>query len=136
MGANLGAGGATSFSFHNGQPFTWTMTIQGPPDRLLDSVLPHEVLHTVFATYFGQPLPRWADEGACTSIEHKTEKAKYHRSLIEALTTGHGIPFNHMFAMTEYPPDVLPLYAQGHSLARYLIGLKGSKRTSPSWATG
>ena len=30
-----------------------------------------------------------------------------------------------MFAMKEYPQDVLPLYAQGHSLTRYLIGLHG-----------
>jgi hypothetical protein len=127
VGPNLGAGGATSFAFHNGQPFNWTMTIQGPPDRLLDSVLPHEVLHTVFATHFGRPLPRWADEGACTTIEHKVEKAKYQRSLIEALTQGRGIPFNQMFAMTEYPPDVLPLYAQGHSLANYLIAMKGKQ---------
>jgi hypothetical protein len=128
VGHHLGAGGATSFSFSNGQPFDWRMNIQGPPDRLLDSVLPHEVLHTVFATHFGRPLPRWADEGACTSIEHPSEKAKYHQSLIQALTTGRGIPFNRMFAMREYPADVLPLYAQGHSLARFLITLGGKRR--------
>ena len=32
-----------------------------------------------------------------------------------------------MFAMREYPPDILPLYAQGYSVARYLIG-RGGKR--------
>jgi hypothetical protein len=128
VGTNLGPGGATSFCFRNGQPFNWTMTIQGPPDRLLDSVLPHEVLHTIFATHFGRPLPRWADEGACTTIEHPSETTKYHQHLIEALTTGRGIPFNRMFAMMEYPSDVLPLYAQGHSLARYLIAMGGRKR--------
>jgi hypothetical protein len=32
-----------------------------------------------------------------------------------------------MFAMTEYPQDVLPLYAQGHSLARYMIGQRGKR---------
>jgi hypothetical protein len=41
--------------------------------------------------------------------------------LIEFLTTGRGIAFPEMFAMREYPPDVLPLYSQGYSLARYLI---------------
>lgn len=125
---DLGPGGATSFCFNNGRPFNWTMTIQGPPDRLLDSVLPHEVLHTIFASHFGRPLPRWADEGACTTVEHPSETAKYHQHLVEALTTGRGIPFNRMFAMMEYPPDVLPLYAQGHSLARYLIAVGGKKR--------
>jgi hypothetical protein len=41
--------------------------------------------------------------------------------LIEFLTTGRGIAFPEMFAMREYPADVLPLYSQGYSLARYLI---------------
>jgi hypothetical protein len=41
--------------------------------------------------------------------------------LIEFLTTGRGIAFPEMFAMREYPPDVLPLYSQGYSLARFLI---------------
>ena len=64
----LGAGGATSFVFDNGEVFNWTMTIQGSEERILDSVLPHEITHTIFATHFRQPLPRWADEGACTTV--------------------------------------------------------------------
>ena len=124
---HLGAGGATSFVFSLGRPSAWTMTIQGSRERLLDSVLPHEVTHTVFATHFGRPLPRWADEGACTTVEHVTERKKQQRLLIEFLTTNRGIAFNRMFAMKEYPADVLPLYAQGFSLARYLI-YQGGKR--------
>jgi hypothetical protein len=128
VGRHMGAGGATSFSFDQQGPYDWRMSIQGPPDRLLDSVLPHEVLHTIFATHFGCPLPRWADEGACTTIEHPSEIAKYHDSLIQALTSGRGIPFNRLFAMKEYPADILPLYAQGHSLARFLIAHGGKRR--------
>jgi len=45
--------------------------------------------------------------------------------LIRFLKTGHGIAFDQMFAMKEYPPDVLPLYSQGYSLARYLIDQGG-----------
>jgi hypothetical protein len=118
---HLGAGGATSFVFDKGEVFNWTMTIQGSEERILDSVLPHEITHTVFASYFRQPLPRWADEGACTTVEHPVERARQHRMLIEFLTTGRGIAFPEMFAMREYPADVLPLYSQGYSLARYLI---------------
>ena len=43
---NLGAGGATSFVFDRGQVFGWSMKIQGSRERILDSVLPHEVTHT------------------------------------------------------------------------------------------
>ncbi|MFM9059782.1 MAG: hypothetical protein ACKOSQ_11780 [Planctomycetaceae bacterium] len=118
---HLGAGGATSFVFDKGEVFNWTMTIQGSEERILDSVLPHEITHTIFASHFRRPLPRWADEGACTTVEHPVERARQHRMLIEFLTTGRGIAFPDMFAMKEYPADVLPLYSQGYSLARYLI---------------
>ena len=118
---HLGAGGATSFVFDKGEVFSWTMTIQGSEERILDSVLPHEITHTVFASHFRQPLPRWADEGACTTVEHPVERARQHTMLIEFLSTGRGIAFPEMFAMREYPADVLPLYSQGYSLARFLI---------------
>ncbi|MEM9352489.1 MAG: hypothetical protein AAGA92_05710 [Planctomycetota bacterium] len=122
---NLGAGGATSFVFDRGQVFGWRMTIQGSRERILDSVVPHEVTHTIFATHFRQPLPRWADEGACTTVEHHSEIAKQDRMLIEFLQTRRGIPFSNMFAMEEYPQDVLPLYAQGYSLTKFLLDQGG-----------
>ncbi|MCI0358508.1 MAG: hypothetical protein L0211_08500 [Planctomycetaceae bacterium] len=123
-----GAGGATSFMFDRGMPFGWTMNIQGTRERILDSVLPHEITHTIFATHFGRPLPRWADEGACTTVEHAAERAKQDKFLIEFLHTKRGIPFNQMFAMKEYPHDILPLYSQGYSLTRFLIGHGGKRK--------
>ena len=63
VGPHLGAGGATTFVFDRGEVFGWRMTIQGSRERMLDSVLPHEITHMVFASHFRQPLPRWADEG-------------------------------------------------------------------------
>jgi hypothetical protein len=126
----LGAGGATSFVFRNNAPGEWTMKIQGSRERVLDSVLPHEVTHTIFATHFGRPLPRWADEGACTTVEHDSEKAKQDKFLIEFLTSDppRGIAFNRMFQMKEYPPDILPLYSQGYSLARFFIEQGGKRK--------
>lgn len=125
---HLGAGGATSFYFSNGRPHGWRMTLQGCRERVLDSVLPHEILHTIFATHFGRPLPRWADEGASTSVEHPAELAKQHRLLLDFLSTGRGIAFNKMFAMREYPRDILPLYSQGYSLTKFLIAQGGRRK--------
>ena len=129
---NLGAGGVTSFIFQDpvrpSEPRGWQMEIQGSRERILDSVLPHEVSHTVFATHFGRPLPRWADEGACTTVEHASERDKQDQFLIRFLTSNRGIPFNRMFAMKKYPPDIMPLYSQGYSLARYLIAQGGPKK--------
>lgn len=127
------AGGETSFAFiSNGvrsEPVEWEMKIYGPPERILDSVLPHEVTHTIFATHFGRPLPRWADEGACTTVEHEAERTKNQQMLIDFLSEkpSRGIPFNRMFLMRDYPHDILPLYAQGYSLARFLM-LHGDRR--------
>lgn len=128
------AGGETSFAFIMnesgvGQPIDWQMKIFGPHDRVLDAVLPHEVTHTIFATHFGQPLPRWADEGACTTVEHASERKKNHAMLMDFLHAkpSRGLPFNRMFTMRDYPHDILPLYAQGYSVAKFLILQKGKR---------
>jgi hypothetical protein len=113
--------GKTSFYFRQGEPFGWDMEVNGSRERVLDSVLPHEITHTIFATHFGAPLPRWADEGGSTTVEHDSEKAKQDINLIRFLKGNKGIPFNKMFAMKEYPREMLPLYSQGYSLTRYLI---------------
>ena len=126
------AGGETSFAFqmdetNRGVPVDWEMKVFGSPERILDAVLPHEITHTIFASHFGRPLPRWADEGACTTVEHISERKKNHLMLLEFLHTSRGIPFNRMFTMKQYPHDILPLYAQGYSLAKYLIYQKGRR---------
>ena len=127
VASHLGAGGVTSFIFESGIPKHWQMTIQGSRQRVLDSVLPHEVSHTVFATHFGRPLPRWADEGACTTVEHSSEKQKQHKLLLRYLTTDRGIPFNKMLRMKEYPRDIMTLYSQGFSVSQYLIAHHGKR---------
>ncbi len=128
VGPNLGAGGATTFVFDKGEVYGWQMTIQGPVQRIFDSVLPHEISHMIFASHFRQPLPRWADEGAASSVEHISERDKHHRMLVRFLQTGRGIAFNRMFAMKEYPRDVMPLYAQGLTLAEFLIQQGGRSK--------
>lgn len=126
-GPRMGAGGWTTFMFNQGEVYGWDMHVQGSRQRVLDSVLPHEITHTIFASYFRQPLPRWADEGACTTVEHRSEIGKQEALLINFLKTGQGIPFGQMFAMREYPENVLPLYAQGLSLTQFLIERRGKQ---------
>ncbi len=128
VGPNLGAGGATTFMFSHGEVFGWRMTIQGSRERIFDSVLPHEITHMIFASHFRRPLPRWADEGGATSVEHVSERMKHRKMLDQFLRTGRGIAFSRMFAMREYPRDVMPLYAQGYSLAKFLIQRGGRRK--------
>ena len=121
-GDHLAAQGVTTFNRSPVRDFQ--MEVVGTPQRILDSVLPHEVTHTVLATHFGRPLPRWADEGICTTVEHPSEKNKHEAKLREFLNNRRGIAMNKLFLLTEYPTDVLPMYAQGYSVCRFLIEQK------------
>jgi hypothetical protein len=126
----MGAGGSTTFTFDKGEVFGWRMEVQGSLERILDSVIPHEVNHTIFASYFRRPLPRWADEGAATIVEHESEKARQVRFLERAIQTNSRIPLKELLHIREYPREsqkVLTLYAQGYSLAEFLVGRQGER---------
>ncbi|QEF95997.1 hypothetical protein Mal15_00230 [Stieleria maiorica] len=125
-GPHLAAQGATTY---NRSPVgNFQMRVIGSRERILDSVLPHEVTHTVMATHFGRPLPRWADEGICTTVEHSAERNKHEVKLREYLSNRRGIPMNRLFLLTEYPSDMLPMYAQGYSVCRFLIEQSGPRQ--------
>lgn len=130
-GPSLGAGGETQFALYNGNVGDWKMSVQGTPERILDSVLPHEITHTLLASHFA-PLnvhvPRWADEGACTTVEHSSEQDKHKSHLVQYLSTGRGLAFHRMFSLKDYPRDILPLYAQGHSVVEFLIAQGGPRQ--------
>lgn len=120
----MGAGGSTTFSFDRGQVHGWNMNVQGSEERILDSVLPHEINHTIFACYFRRPLPRWADEGAASLIEHASERKRLQDIHSRVMGTPRKITLQQLLTIKEYPKDmhqVLALYAEGHSLADYLI---------------
>ena len=126
----IGAGGATTFSFEGGEVFGWRMQVQGTLERILDSVVPHEVSHTIFACHFRRPLPRWADEGAATLVEHISERKRQMDILAQVTRTRDRIPLSQLLHIDEYPKDmqkVLALYAEGYSLADFLVKWHGEK---------
>jgi hypothetical protein len=116
-----GPSGATSFHFGQGQVLSINMEIQGPLDRLLASVLPHEITHTVFAYYFRQPVPRWADEGGSVLSEDDIERDRHDKLTRSILNQGRQIPLRRLLSLKEYPREVMCLYAQGYSLSDYLV---------------
>ncbi len=123
-----GAGGATSFAFDQGRVLGQEMQVEGPLDRILVSVLPHEITHTVFAYYFRTPVPRWADEGGCVLSEDDLEKQRHDSMTRDILSTpGRKIPLRRLFTMTKYPNDVMVLYAEGFSVSEYLVSLSGKQ---------
>lgn len=127
-GPNKGAGGRTKFKFDQGEVYGWDMHVQGSVERILDSVIPHEVNHTILACHFRRPLPRWADEGAASLIEHDSEKQKQQDLINKLVSEGRRIPLRVLFDMAEYPHDMndtLALYAEGYSLTQFLVQLGG-----------
>lgn len=127
----IGAGGATTFSFGGGEVFGWDMTVQGSLERILDSVIPHEVSHTIFACHFRRPLPRWADEGAATIAEEESERRRQTKLAEEVMPSKRRIPLRELLSITEYPKNmqhVLTLYAEGYLLADFLVQKGGKSR--------
>lgn len=125
------ASGETKYTLVGGRVRQIQMVLSGTRERILDSVLPHEMTHTVLATHFaelGKPVPRWADEGACTTVEHASERSKHDTMLVRYLSEGRGIAFKGLFVMRDYPEDMMPLYAQGYSLCSFLIAQGGPRQ--------
>ena len=128
------AGGATTFTFgRSGGVLSQEMKIFGDVPQLLNSVLPHEVTHTVLAHHFGQAVPRWADEGGSVLSENEKERLDHDIKCREFLNAGRAIVLRQLLPMKEYPRDMIVLYAQGYSVCSYLIdlgggGLKGRKK--------
>jgi hypothetical protein len=128
---NMPASGETKYTLMGGTVRDFRMVVCGSRQRILDSVLPHEMTHTILATHFaaaGKPIPRWADEGACTTVEDESERSKHDTMLVRFLSEGRGIPFASLFAMRDYPRDMMPLYAQGYSLCAFLIAQGGPRQ--------
>lgn len=127
-----GPSGATSFNFNQYGPpavLGQHMQINGPLDRLMASVLPHEITHTVFAHHFKRPVPRWADEGGSVLSEDDAERARHNKLTRQILNANQQIPLRTLLRLTEYPNGkVMHLYAQGYSLSEYLVNYRGDRR--------
>ena len=121
----LGAGGQTTFQFVGTEVINWNMYVQGSMERILDSVLPHEVNHTIFASHFRRPLPRWADEGAATLFEDRSEQMKQLSLLNQVIDSDRDfISLRRLLTMKEYPKGYRPmliLYAEGYALVDFLV---------------
>ena len=90
---DLGAGGATTFHFDGGEVFGWNMTVQGSRERIIEAVIPHEVMHTVTASVVRRPVPRWLDEGIAEYFEvsnkdHKRINVEHAQRLSTAVQNG------------------------------------------------
>ncbi len=122
------AGGLTSFGFNDGKVTDQSMVVEGRLDRILASALPHEVTHTVFAAFFGGPMPRWADEGASLLSEDDRELRRHDQIAADLMARRGEVSLATLFQIEEYPKDLMAFYGQGYSISKFLIGIGGRPR--------
>ena len=122
------AGGITNFGFAGGRVTDQEISVEGRIDRILASGLPHEVTHTVFAAYFGGPMPRWADEGASLLSEDTVEHRRHDRIVDDTLARRGEMPLSRLFRVEDYPRDLMGFYGQGYSVSRFLVEMGGRPR--------
>lgn len=118
------AQGSTSFSLIGGEFSRWKIVVRGPYDDILHSVLPHEVSHAVFATHFGRPLPRWADEGAAMLAEDESEQRRHRLMIRDRLEDAASGYLRKILRMHDYPAgsrNMVDLYVTGYSLTAFLV---------------
>ena len=125
VGANLTPSGLTQAQFGSQGVTHAQVFVQGSRDRILRSVLPHEITHLIFASAFGPAIPRWADEGASITVEHQGEQLDQQRLLLTIVDRGQAISFNRLFSLHEYPVDSAVMYTQGFSLTQFLVAQGG-----------
>jgi RNA polymerase sigma factor (sigma-70 family) len=119
-----GSAGATKFNFDfRGNYEVLSMEFEGDLQRILRSVLPHEMTHTVFAHHFRYPVPRWADEGAAVAAESEDEHRHHDRLIRQYLDQQKALPLRRLFQLKDYggSPDAMLVFTQGYSVTRYLL---------------
>ncbi|HLW63933.1 MAG TPA: hypothetical protein VKS79_01355, partial [Gemmataceae bacterium] len=107
-----------------GKPATFTMSMQGTLNAIMENMLPHEVTHTVMADNFQKPIPRWADEGIAQMSESEIEQVRHDQLIMKLLKEGRAMRLSYLLALKDYPRDVATLYAQSYSVTRFLVELK------------
>jgi hypothetical protein len=123
-----GGSGWTSYEKLGGKTMPVGIQMQGPPDRLLEYVLPHELTHAVLVSALGEAMPRWADEGAAMLSESESQKHRQTLVAKQLVDSGKMIPVRQLLQMAEYPDSRSGLhafYAQSLTLTEFLIARGG-----------
>jgi RNA polymerase sigma factor (sigma-70 family) len=120
-----GSRGATTFQFNfPDKPYILKMRLTGSLAGILSTALPREVMHTVLASHFGKPIPRWADEGVAVFAADFEAQARYDAAFERLLQKGNVLTMSQMFATKDYNERDNPntLHAQGLSVVSFLVG--------------
>lgn len=119
-------GGATNFNFDSGHVFNWSMTVEGPRKNLLESVIPHEVNHMIFASLVRHPITRWLDEGCSTLFESEFEHERYrNRTLKDSNRYGTMLKSLDASEYASSMEETMNVYAAGFTLVEWMLEQQG-----------
>lgn len=116
--------GDTTYLISRGEVTRWRMELHGPLGRVLETLLPHEVVHTILASHFRRAIPRWADEGAALMAEDASERQRLWKLEEGRLLAGNLPPLEEVLAASEYPRErdrLRTFYVRGASLTEFLL---------------
>ncbi len=119
--------GRSDVSFSEGAVISQEINVRGPLQRVLKGPLPHELTHVLFAHYFGRQPPRWADEGGAILSEDAIQGDRQKILFRKIQAEDRCFALRQLLSMRDYPSDLPCLYAQGHSVVRYLVSCKSRK---------
>ena len=116
--------GSTTFEFTDAGVRGWRMSLRGPLVRIVESLLPHEIAHTILATHFRRAVPRWADEGIALMAEDELDRRRVRAMVKSSFASGRLLPIETLLDTDEYPADkqqLRLLYSQSASLTEFLL---------------
>lgn len=122
--------GDTTYKFVHGRATRWQMVLRGPLERMVETLLPHEVLHTILASHFRGSVPRWADEGAALSVEAEADRRRLWALAGRQIVDGPRQPLHVLFDTEHYPSERETLrrfYVHGALVTEFLL-LAGKPR--------
>ncbi len=124
---NSSGGGTTSIWIQAGRVTNIQGRWQGTRQKLIDDVVPHEVLHCVFLSALGTGnVPLWINEGVAVTAESPAERSRSTGRIIRALHTRPNPCFTmaELMSQVNYPQRadrVRLFYDQSHSLISFLL---------------
>lgn len=122
--------GGTTYEFGQGRVRKWRMTLRGPLERIVESLLPHEIAHTVLASHFRAAIPRWADEGVALMAEDELDRRRILTLADSFVASDQRLTLQTFLQADEYPTDrqhMRILYTQAASFTDFLV-LAGKQR--------
>jgi hypothetical protein len=116
--------GCSTIKIERGEIVSRRIDIRADGTDMLQTALPHELIHVVLADAFvNRSLPRWADEGIAVLADPHEKQHGRHYDLHAALNSRRTFRVAELVSLEDYPGEgrLGVFYSQSGSLVDYLV---------------